>query len=477
MISDFVKEVCSGGIDIIRHTEKAVKELEKINNNFHYLSVFEPKHIFSQAEELSKRIKKDKFRGKLAGIFVSLKDCISVKAMTTSACSKILSGYRPLYNATVAERIINEGGIIIGKTVQDEFGFGSFCVNVGNGKIPFNPFDTERCCGGSSGGAAGLTRKFNFPHIAVAESTGGSIAAPAGFCGVYGLTPTYGLVSRYGLLDYASSLDKIGVMTKTADGLHLGMSAVSGFDEKDSTSIKINDNEREGILALKPVKKIGIVSESLSGIDTGVNACMEKLIKKLESNGIKCGYISLPLNFKYSLAAYYLVAVSEASTNLARYCGLRYGYTENISGDYNRFFSDVRSRGFGKEAKRRILLGTFARMAGYRNAYYMKALQVRTLLISEYRKIFGDFDLVLTPTMPLIAPKFDEIERLTPAQQYMMDVMTTGPNLAGLPHISVPVGMHNGLPVGAMFTAPHLCEGSLIGIASMIDNMNLVKNE
>ena len=460
--NEFIRQVKNKEIDVEEYTHTVIDEINKINKEYHYFNIISE----NLALELAKNIKKNP-EGKLAGVPISVKDCICVKGVESRAGSKILNGYKPVFNATAVEKAIKEGAIIIGKTSQDEFGFGSFSINVGLGfDIPKNPFDKERVCGGSSGGAAGIAQKASFPHISLAESTGGSIVNPASFCGVFGLCPTYGLVSRYGLIDYANSLDKIGPMAKTIKDLALMLEVISGYDEKESTTINKPVDDYISCLN-KDIKgiKIGIVKESFKeGVDKAVKNNVWNAIKRLEDLGVKTEEISLPLTMKYGIPTYYLIATSEASTNLAKYCGMRYGVHEKLEGSFNEYFSKIRSKYFGKEAKRRIILGTFARMAGYRDAYYIKAMKVRTKIIEEYKKAFKKYDALVSPTMPIVAPKFSDIKKLTPLQNYMMDVLTVGPNLAGLPHLNVPVGFENGLPIGMMIIGDHFQEGKLFQI-------------
>jgi aspartyl-tRNA(Asn)/glutamyl-tRNA(Gln) amidotransferase subunit A len=451
---EYIKKAKQGKINVVENTKKTLEHVKQIDKEHNYFLVID--------DNLHKKTK-DLKKGKLYGLPVSIKDCLAVKDMETKAGSKILEGYDPVFNSTVVNKIKQEGGIILGKTTQDVFGFGSFNTNTGIGyKIPKNPYDKKRATGGSSGGAAGITRKINMPHIAISESTGGSIACPASYCGVYGLTPTYSLVSRYGLLDYANSMDKIGVMSKDIEEAALMLSVIAGHDEKDSTSadIEIPDYTKPG----KNNFKIAVVKESLGkGVDEEV---IENLKKKLGK--LKYDLISLSLTFKYGIQTYYLISMSEASTNLAKLCGMRYGKHEKLEGDFNEYFSKVRSKYFSKEAKRRIILGTFARMSGYRDAFYLKALKVRTKIIQEYKKIFEKYDLIITPSMPNIAPKFSEIDKMTPLQNYMMDIMTVGPNLAGYPHISIPSGFSNNMPTGMMAIADHFQEKKLIDFARNI---------
>lgn len=437
-------------IDIVEHTCQVIENIEKINKNYHYFNTISKELAIEQAKKIAKSPK-----GTLCGLPVSVKDCICVKGVESTAGSKILKGYRPVFNATAVENAIKEGAIIIGKTSQDEFGFGSFNVNVGvDFEMPRNPFDIERCTGGSSGGSAGVTQMANFPHISIAESTGGSIACPASFCGVAGITPTYGLVSRYGLIDYASSLDKIGAMAKTASECRLMLGVIKGKDPKDATSI----DAKEGDSA---VKKVAVIKEALE-VDEKIK---DMVLKALDSKGIKYDIVSLPLTAKYANSCYYILATSEASTNLAKFCGFKYGAEFSLEDSYNAHFTKARSACFGKEAKRRIILGTFARMAGFRDAFYLKAAKVRTMIINEYKQAFSQYDALVSPTMPVLAPRLDELSKLTPLQSYMMDVLTVGPNLAGLPHMSINIGFSNRLPVGMMITADHFCEGKLFEMA------------
>ncbi|MDD5148161.1 MAG: amidase family protein [Candidatus ainarchaeum sp.] len=467
---EFVAEARTGRIDLEENTHKI---LDKVfaSEKYNFFNSVSKDLALHQAKELNAKVKSGKASGKLFGLPVSVKDCICVKGIESRAGSRILSGYLPVFDATVIAKAKAEGAIIIGKTSQDEFGFGTFSANAGLGfKVPKNPLDFERACGGSSGGSAGMTAFADFPHVSISESTGGSIACPASFCGVAGFTPTYGLVSRYGLIDYANSLDKIGSMGKTVSESSLLLEAIAGHDEKDSTSL----NEK---ISFSPAKspsakgmKIGVIKEFFGqGINSGVSRIAWDSIKKLEKEGAKIREISLPLNAKYAIPAYYIIAMAESSTNLAKYCGMRYGAHESLSGSFNEYFSKVRSCNFGEEAKRRILLGTFARMSGFRDAYYLRAMKARTRLINEFKTAFKDFDVLVNPTMPVPAPKFSEIEKLSPIQQYAMDLCTVPANLAGLPHISINAGLLQKMPVGIMFTAGHLQEERLVQAASALE--------
>ena len=461
-VREFLRLSREGGIDYADFIEHFTNVLRKINEKFGYLHTIHD-------------INRDHLNEGLYGLPISVKDNICVAGMQSSAGSRILDGYVPFFDATSVKKVKVGGGKIIGKTNQDEFGFGTFSVNSGY-EVPKNPLDPERTCGGSSGGAAGLAKAIRMPHIALAESTGGSISCPASFCGVIGLTPTYGLVSRYGLIDYANSLDKIGPIGDTVEDVALMLSIIAGHDQRDATSIA-----RHNIDYTKHIKKnikgmkIGVPKEYFKNIDPKVKKKVEGAIDKLEELGAKTKKISLPTT-RFALSAYYIIATSEASTNLAKFSGLRYGAHEPLEGNFNEYFSHVRTKHLGEEAKRRIILGTFARMSGYRDAYYLKAMKVRTLIINDFKKAFKKVDVLAAPTMPILPPRFKEIERLKPLQHYQMDVLTVPPNLAGIPMISVPCGNSGQLPVGLHLMADHLQEGKIIEAASALESA-LVKGK
>ncbi|HLD89219.1 MAG TPA: amidase family protein [Candidatus Nanoarchaeia archaeon] len=472
---EFIKQVQEGKIDIIKHTEEILDEAENLNSEYNYFNIISREEALRQATVVEKLIAENSSK-KLLGLPVSVKDCICVRGVESRAGSKVLEGYVPLFDAVVVKKLREEGAIIIGKTSQDEFGFGSFSTNVGIGfGIPKNPFDKERSCGGSSGGSAGFTKMTNHVHVGIAESTGGSIVNPASFCGVIGICPTYGRVSRYGLIDYANSLDKIGVMGKNLEDSAFVLEKISGYDKNDSTSANqpvVNFHKFGKKIGNKKFR-IGVIKEFMSkseGVDKEIQEAVWKKIKKLESEGMAYEEVSLPINFKYGVQTYYLIAMAEASTNLAKYCGMRYGYSEKLEGNFNDFFTKTRTNSFGKEAKRRIIIGTFVRMAGYRDQYYGRALSVRKKIVQEYKKLFGKFDCLVSPTMPFVAPKFDEIKKLTPLQNYMADIMTVGPNLAGLPHISINAGEKEKMPVGMQIIADHFKEKEIFDAASVFEN-------
>lgn len=450
-VAEFIERSRGKEIDLNDFYAKLNTEVSLLQKKYNYfVTIVENKDVTTDRKT------------KLAGLPISAKDCICTKGVQSTAGSKILEGYVPPFDATVMVRAKKEGGVLIGKTVQDEFGFGTFSTNSAYG-IPKNPHDAERSCGGSSGGAAGLTAAIEMPHIALGQSTGGSISCPASFCGVAGLTPTYGRVSRYGLIDYANSLDKIGAIGKCVSDVRIMYDIIKGYDSLDQTSIK---DEVKGKKTPDMNKmKIGIPKEYFpDDMDKAVRKVIDEAVEKLESLGAKTKKCSLP-HTKYSIPAYYIIAMAEASTNLAKYCGMRYGKEENPEGKhFDEYFSQVRGKYLGKEAKRRIILGTYTRMAGYRDQYYLKALKVRRLIIDDYKKAFGEFDALVSPTMPFVAPKFKDIEKLTPLECYNADILTVAPNLAGIPMLSVPCGNVKKMPVGMHVLADHMNEDTVLKI-------------
>jgi aspartyl-tRNA(Asn)/glutamyl-tRNA(Gln) amidotransferase subunit A len=472
-VHDFVHQRKAGS-SIEEHTARVLEEAADVNKEYCYFNTLAQEQALKRARELDKLVKKkDKtVQGmKLLGVPLSVKDAICVAGMESTAGSRILKGYRPLFNATVIQKCLDQGAVIIGKTAQDAFGFGSFSVNVGKDfRVPLNPFDKKRSTGGSSGGCAGFTQKTKHAHASIAESTGGSIAEPASFCGVVGITPTYGRVSRYGLMDYANSMDKVGSMGKTVHDASLLLECMSGFDNNESTSLNMKQEDFSSSVC-KSVKgiKVGIVKEAFKGTEKEVEKQVREAITRLEKQGVPCTEVSLRLPITHGVSTYYILAACEASTNLAKYCGIRYGQHEKLEGTFNEYFTRVRSMHFNEETKRRVMLGTFARMAGFRDAYYMKALKVRTKIVQEYKKAFKHYDALLTPSSPILPPTFNHIKDLTPLQNYMLDVLTVGPNLAGLPHMSMPSGKANNLPVGVMITAGHLQESTLIKLGSALE--------
>ncbi len=449
------------GPDFVQYVKSAIEKCDKIQKtNSCFTEILKEKAI-AQAIIIEEKIKEGT-QGPLAGLLVTVKDNICMKDTESCACSDILRGFKPTEDATVIKLLKEQDAIIIARTTMDEFGFGSWNTNPGSSfPVPKNPHDEKRVTGGSSGGAAVATAMLDFPHVALAESTGGSIENPASLCGVVGFCPTYGLFSRQGLIPYANSLDKIGLMAKSAKEIDAVLRVLAKQDPTDATSVYPDfKNASE-----KP--KIGILS---SGAEPEIIKALDVLSEKLKAKGHIVKNTDLPLTSEFGVPTYYILATCEASTNLASFCGLRYGvegrHEEKSLKDY---FTGVRSKSFGNEAKRRIVLGTFARMHGYRDAYYIKATKVRTKIIEEYEKAFEEFDILLTPTLTTIAPTLEEVEKLSPLETYKMDQLTVGPNLAGVPHVSVPLGKSKGMPFGVMAISNHLHEKELIRFISMME--------
>ena len=392
-----------------------------------------------------------------------IKDNISTKNIETTAASKILNGYIPPYDATVIKNLLNEKAIICGKTNLDEFAMGSSTENSSFGPVK-NPLDLSKVPGGSSGGSAASVAAGQCV-FALGSDTGGSIRQPASFCGVIGMKPTYGLVSRFGLIAFGSSLDQIGPLSRNVEDCARILNSISSFDEKDLTSLKRPFNNF-GAKIGKSIKglKIGIPKEYLvEGIESGVRIAYENSLKELEKSGAILEEISLPLS-EYALAVYYIIAPAEASSNLSRYDGIKYGnFTDKAK---NSIEHTLRSRGdgFGDEVKRRILLGTYVLSAGYYDAYYLKAQKVRTLIREEFQKAFNKFDAIVTPTTPNVA--FNLNEKInSPYQMYLNDVCTIPVNIAGLPAISIPNGIDNNLPTGLHIIGPRMGDQTVIQIA------------
>ena len=393
-----------------------------------------------------------KVEGKLAGIPVAIKDNISTKGLRTTCASKMLANYIPPFDAHVVERLKQEGAIIIGKTNMDEFAMGTTTETSYFGVVR-NPYDLDRVAGGSSGGSSACLH--NESVLALGSDTGGSIRCPASFCGVFGLKPTYGLVSRYGLIPYANSLEQIGPMANCVEDLALLLEVIAGKDERDSTNAGVEFRFEPKVRRFK----IGIVKEMVANDD--VMKVFEEVVEIIKE---KHEVVEVSLgSLKYALPAYYIIAMSEASSNLARYDGVRYGYALEKLDTWTRYFSRVRAEGFGEEVKRRIMLGTYALSAGYYGKYYLKALRVRTLVKNDFQRAFKDCDLLISPTMPTPAFKIGEIQ--DPLTMYKMDVNTVPINLAGIPALSMPMGFVKGLPVGLQIMGNYFEENKILSFA------------
>ncbi len=409
-----------------------------------------------EALKMAEKYDRGELKGRLAGIPVAVKDNISTKGILTTCASKMLSNYKPVFDAHVVERLKAEGAIIIGKANMDEFAMGTTTETSYYGVVR-NPYDLDRVAGGSSGGSAAVIAA-DEAVLSLGSDTGGSIRCPASFCGIYGLKPTYGLVSRYGLIPYANSLEQIGPMADCIDDLALLLEVIAGKDRRDST----NSGKEFKFVPEDRKLKVGVIAE-MGGNEDVMKRFSEAVEVIREKHEVE--EVSMP-SFKYALAAYYIIAMSEASSNLARYDGVRYGYALEKLDSWRRYFSKVRAEGFGDEVKRRIMLGSYALSAGYYGKYYLKAQKVRTLVIRDFKKAFEEFDVLISPTMPSLPFKIGELA--DPLTMYKADVNTVPINLAGLPALSVPIGFEKGLPVGLQVIGNYFSENTLLNFGKWL---------
>ena len=419
--------------------------------------------LYEEALRKAKELDDREPEGKLFGIPIAVKDNILIKGQKTTCASKILENFTAPYSATVVERLEREGAIFVGKTNMDEFAMGSSTEQ--SAFFPTkNPWDTERVPGGSSGGSSATVSVLSAP-LSLGSDTGGSIRQPASFCGVIGIKPTYGRVSRFGLVAFASSLDQIGAFGRRAEDVALILEVISGYDERDSTSSRepVPHYTQEIKKDIKGLK-IGLPKEFFEfELQKEVIEHFNKFIKELEGLGCEVEEVSLP-HVKYAIPAYYIIAPSEASSNLARYDGVKYGYRTKNFENLMEMYSKTRDEGFGAEVKRRIMLGTFALSAGYYDAYYLKAQKVRKLIYTDFIEAFRKVDVIASPTTPTLPFKLGE--RLeNPIEMYLSDVLTVPVNLTGLPGISIPIGWSKNLPVGGQLIGKRWDEATLLRIA------------
>lgn len=450
------KELVLESLRIIKGLDPEVKA---------FLQIFEEEAL-AQAEEADKKIARGE-NGTLLGIPISIKDNLCLKGYPTTCGSRILKNFVAPYDATVVKKLKNEGAILIGKTNMDEFAMGSSTEN--SAFFPtHNPWDLERVPGGSSGGSAAATA-LRMGLGSLGSDTGGSIRQPAAFCGVVGFKPTYGLVSRYGLVAFASSLDQIGPFGLTVEDTALLLKVIAGNDPKDSTSAPVEIHDYLGFIRenVNTKFKIGLPKEYFFfEIDPEIKNKIDEVIEVLK-NKHEIREISLP-HTEYALATYYIIAPAEASSNLARYDGVKYGLRVE-SPNLIEMYKKTRGKGFGKEVKRRIMLGTYALSAGYYDAFYLKASKVRTLILKDFVEAFKEVELILTPVTP--TPPFKIGEKITdPLQMYLSDIFTIPVNLAGLPGISIPIGLtSNNLPIGLQIIGPHFREDLVLTLAYQIE--------
>jgi aspartyl-tRNA(Asn)/glutamyl-tRNA(Gln) amidotransferase subunit A len=400
--------------------------------------------------------------GRLAGVTVAVKDCITTKGLLTTCGSKILSGYVPPFDAEVVARLKREGAVIMGKANMDEFAMGTSTESSHYGPTR-NPWDLARVPGGSSGGSGAAVAGLEC-RMALGTDTGGSVRCPASFCGVVGIKPTYGLVSRYGVIAYANSLEQVGPMARNVSDAALLLDVIAGQDPKDSTSVPHDACYTDHLVDDVKGLTIGVPKEYFGeGTDKKVENAVWSAIMKLNKLGADYKEVSLP-HTKYALSAYYIIAMCEASSNLARFDGLRYGLRVGKDENWHTTFSRIRAEGFGEEVKRRIMLGTYALSEGYYGKYYLKALKVRTLIKQDFEKAFKGVDVLAAPTMPCTAFKLGE-HADDPLSMYMADIDTVPVNLAGVPSISVPCGFAGKLPIGVQFIGGFFDEPKLVRTA------------
>jgi aspartyl-tRNA(Asn)/glutamyl-tRNA(Gln) amidotransferase subunit A len=455
-------------LELVTSCLQRIKEMEPTINAF--ITVTEESALVKAKEVDTKRKRGEKL-SVLAGIPFSLKDVYATKGIKTTAGSKMLADYYPQYDATVYKRLLAADAILIGKTNCDPFGFGSSTEYSAYG-ITKNPIDTSRVPGGSSGGSAAAVA-YGGGLFSIGEDTGGSIRCPASFCGIVGLKPTYGRVSRYGSIPYASSYDTVGPMTKTVEDNAIVLSVIAGEDEHDATSSRVEPAMYQEAMDI-PVKSktIGLPKEYFTNdLDKEVKEIVMAAVEKYKTLGCKIKEVSLPYT-EYAIAAYYIVGISEASSNLARFDGIRYGF-DRKGKKYD--IEDVRGEGFGPEEKRRIMIGTYALSAGYADQYYKKAQAVRALLKKDFARVLEEVDVVLTPTMPILPFKIGE-NLDDPLKMWLVDAFTVSLNPTGLPGLSVPAGKSkSGLPIGMQLIGPHLKEEVLYNFAYKFEKENETK--
>ncbi|HIA36838.1 MAG TPA: Asp-tRNA(Asn)/Glu-tRNA(Gln) amidotransferase subunit GatA [Flavobacteriales bacterium] len=457
-----IKEGLTSCVEQLDNYLAAIEKNKDLNA---FLEVFEEEAL-QQAKKTDRKLR-DGSAGKLAGLVIAIKDNLCYKDHQVSASSKILNGFTSLYNSTVVERLIAEDAIILGRLNCDEFAMGSSNENSAYGNV-LNPIDKTKIPGGSSGGAAAAV-KAGLCHAALGTDTGGSIRQPASLCDIVGLKPTYGRVSRHGCIAYASSFDQIGPMTNNVEDAALILEVIAGPDEYDSTLSTKEVPEYSKLLEIKGKKRIAYLNECINseGLDPEIRSTMEASFEKLRKKGHTVEGVDFPF-LDFLVPAYYVLTTAEASSNLARYDGIHYGHRSKEATDLDSTYKKSRSEGFGKEVKRRIMLGTFVLSAGYYDAYYSKAQKVRRIIKEKTEDILSAYDFIMIPTTPGTALKIGE-KINDPVAMYLEDIFTVQANLAGLPSISLPLGQHsNGLPFGIQLIAGQMKEDALLAISEYL---------
>ena len=459
------KKIKAGDVSVAEAAKACMDSIERYDSEYNcFVTVADREGVMKQAEEIQKKIDNGELTGPLAGVPVAIKDNMCLNGMLTTCSSKILSNFVPTYTSEAVEKLIEAGMVIVGKTNMDEFAMGSTTETSYYGETK-NPWDKNKVPGGSSGGSAAAVAAEEVV-CALGSDTGGSIRQPASFCGVTGIKPTYGRVSRYGLIAYGSSRDQIGPLAKDVTDCAALLEIISQYDKKDSTSVNRDDNDFTGAL-VDDVKglKIGLPRDYFSeGLDPDIKDAVYAAAKKLEEKGAIVEEFDLGM-VEYTIPAYYIIAAAEASSNLERFDGVKYGYRTDSYTDLHNMYKKSRSEGFGPEVKRRIMLGSFVLSSGYYDAYYVKALKAKALIKQAYDKAFEKYDIILGPVAPTTALKMGE-SLSDPIKMYLGDVYTVPVNLAGLPGISLPCGYdRDGMPIGLQMVSDAFNEKTIIRAA------------
>ncbi|MHA1931757.1 MAG: Asp-tRNA(Asn)/Glu-tRNA(Gln) amidotransferase subunit GatA [Promethearchaeota archaeon] len=470
MAYELIEKIKNREFTVEEVIQRVYERIEETDDKLHSFVHLSKEKAINKAQQLDIKITNGKSIGKLYGLPIGVKDLICIKDSPTTCGSKILHNYIPPYNATIIENLIEkEGAICVGRTNMDEFAMGSSTENSSYGPT-FNPWNLNHVPGGSSGGSGACVASGQTP-VSLGSDTGGSIRCPASYCGVVGLKPTYGRISRYGLVSYANSLDQIGPLSRCVYDTSLLLEIIAGFDPLDSTTVDIKvDNYTENLQ--NPIEKltVGVPKEFFGeGLEEGVKDKVNEAIEEICSLGAKRIDVSFP-HLEYAIPTYYLIAMSEASSNLARYDGLRYGVmSDNINGDVYEVYSRTRNEKFGAEVRRRIILGSYTLSAGYYDMYYMKALKVRSLIKNDFQNAFKHCDVIVSPTMPTTAFKIGELVE-DPLQRYLMDVLTCPVNLAGLPALSIPCGFdEKELPIGFQIIGDYFDEKTILNVGYLLE--------
>jgi aspartyl-tRNA(Asn)/glutamyl-tRNA(Gln) amidotransferase subunit A len=460
-VAELSASLKAGSISSVELTRAFLARIEQYQRELNAFITISPERALAQASEADERLRAGK-GGPLTGIPIAHKDIFCTRDEKTTCGSRMLANFVSPYDATVVQRLREAGAVTLGKTNMDEFAMGSSNETSFFGPVR-NPWDRGRVPGGSSGGSAAAVAARLAP-AATGTDTGGSIRQPAALCGITGIKPTYGRVSRYGMIAFASSLDQGGVFAVSAEDASLLLSAMAGFDERDSTSVELPVPDYTAGLAT-PLKglRIGVLREFFQGLDASIAQLIHAALDALRAQGAVLKEVSLP-HLPLSVPTYYVVAPAECSSNLARFDGVRYGYRCEKPKDLQDLYLRSRGEGFGAEVKRRIMIGTYVLSAGYYDAYYLKAQQVRALIASDFERAFHEVDVVIGPTTPTTAFELGA-KTQDPVTMYLNDIYTIGANLAGLPAMSLPCGFSEGLPVGLQIVGPHFAEGRLLNVA------------